>query len=371
MNYKSINTQKNSVPEAVAELKSQLKDFNPGLILFFASSSYPAQEISKAMKGGFSQADVIGCSTSGEIASGKMFDNGISGLAFSKNAIADLKIEVCCNICSDKNPVSCAFDSFEKHFGKSMADLDPSKYIGIVLIDGISGQEEVINDKIGNLTNINFIGGSAGDDLKFRNTYVYHNGEVYTEAALLAVLKPTGKFSILKTQSFKSTGKVLKVTRTNEKNREIIELNGKPAVKAYAEALNVPEEKLSDHLFKNPLGLMFSETEPFVRSPRVIEKDSVLFYCSVKEGMELNLLNSTDIIKDTAKALEEKKKELGGISAIVNFNCILRTLDLKQQNRTQEYADLFKSVPTAGFSTYGESYIGHINQTATMLVFKD
>ena len=56
-------------------------------------------------------------------------------------------------------------------------------------------------DKIGNLTNILFVGGSAGDDLKFEATYVFANGTVYTDAAVLALLKPRVGFEVIKTQS--------------------------------------------------------------------------------------------------------------------------------------------------------------------------
>ena len=35
-----------------------------------------------------------------------------------------------------------------------------------------------------------------------------------------------------------------------------------------------------------------------------------------------------------------------------------------------EYGEIFKDVPTIGFSTYGEQFIGHMNQTSAMLVFK-
>jgi len=96
----------------------------------------------------------------------------------------------------------------------------------------------------------------------------------------------------------------------------------------------------------------------------------MVFYCNVLEGMELSLLNSTDIVKDTKKAIDDKKKELGNISAIINFHCILRTLELENKGITEAYGKLFTDIPTIGFSTYGEEYIGHINQTSTMLVFK-
>ncbi|MDD4457627.1 MAG: FIST C-terminal domain-containing protein, partial [Syntrophotalea acetylenica] len=81
------------------------------------------------------------------------------------------------------------------------------------------------------------------------------------------------------------------------------------------------------------------------------------------------LLESTDMLGDTARAIAEAREKLGRISGILDFDCILRTLDLRQQNPTDAYGKLFEGIPTAGFSTYGEQYIGHINQTATMLVF--
>jgi len=52
------------------------------------------------------------------------------------------------------------------------------------------------------------------------------------------------------------------------------------------------------------------------------------------------------------------------------LTCILRTLELESKGITEAYGKLFTDIPTIGFSTYGEEYIGHINQTSTMLVFK-
>jgi hypothetical protein len=119
----------------------------------------------------------------------------------------------------------------------------------------------------------------------------------------------------------------------------------------------------------NPVGVVY-EGEPFVRSPQRIKENSIVFYCGVKEGIELSLLESTDIIASTKESLVSVESELGGISGIINFNCILRTLELREKGLTDDYGALFSDVSTIGFSTYGEQFIGHINQTATMLVFR-
>jgi c(7)-type cytochrome triheme protein len=163
---------------------------------------------------------------------------------------------------------------------------------------------------------------------------------------------------------------VLEVTEADEEKREVINFNGKPAAIAYAEAVGTSLEEASNQFMHNPIGLIV-EDEPYVRSPQqILSNGTMKFYCSVSEGMELSLLESTNIIEDTRAAIKAAGDELGSISAIINFNCILRTLELKQKNLTDEYGKLFAEVPTIGFSTYGEQYIGHVNQTATMLVLK-
>ena len=366
--YKTAYTFETDIDKAVSDLKRKLAASDAALILFFASSNYDAAKLSTTFAASFAGVTTVGCTTSGEIITGKMLDNSIVAICFSNAILADVKVEVVQDVTKNPHAVKEAFKGFESHFNVSMQEMDHNRFIGIVLTDGLSGTEEVVMDKIGDLTNITFIGGSTGDDLKFKETHVFYNGKSYTNASLLLLMKPSVAFSILKTQSFTSTGRKLVVTKVVEEERKVIEFNNKPATVAYAEALGVSVDELSKVMFYNPLGLM-ADDEPFVRSPRLIEGTSMYFYCSVKEGMELDLLNSTDIIQDTADALLKKKEETGDISALINFNCILRTLDLKQQNRTKEYGDLFKDFPTIGFSTYGESLIGHMNQTATMLVF--
>jgi hypothetical protein len=46
------------------------------------------------------------------------------------------------------------------------------------------------------------------------------------------------------------------------------------------------------------------------------------------------------------------------------------TLQLRAENRCEQYCAIFDGIPTAGFSTFGEAYMGHINQTSTILVFR-
>lgn len=352
---------------AVQEIKTQFAAFHPKVVLYFASSVYNVQELAPAMDSAFPSSTVLGCTTSGELISGKMLKNSLVAMAFSQDIISDAAIQVVPRVSTDDN-VPEAFKGFADYYKQSGIELDPEQYVGIVLCDGLSRAEEKIIDSIGNLTNVTFIGGSAGDDLHFQQTYVLANGQAYEDAAILALLKPAAKFDFIKTQSFDNTNKVLVATKVNEAKRIVDEFDHMPAAAAYASAIGKSVDTIDKYFMRHPLGLMIDD-EPYVRSPQQAHEGALHFYCNVKEGMELSVLESTNIIADTCTAIAAKQQELGNIKAIINFNCILRTLQLESEGATLEYGKLFSTIPTIGFSTYGEAYIGHVNQTATMLIF--
>jgi hypothetical protein len=367
MQIKVAYSQSDEIHDAVSQIKEQFIGLNLKVVLFFASSKFDPVKTAVAFDKVFQDTPTFGCSTAGEIISGMMLKNAVVAMALSNNIIEDLSLQIVKCVSSEKD-IDIAFKNFEKHFNVSGIEMDFTKYVGIILTDGLSCAEERIMDRIGDLTNVLFVGASAGDDLKFSKTWVYANGEAYTDTALLILFKPFVRFDFIKTQSFAQRPENLIPTLVDESSREVMEFNGMPAAQAYAKALGVEKTELENRFMLNPVGLMIND-EPFVRSPQRINGDTMGFYCKVSEGMTLTLLESMDIVTDTKAAVEEKLTEMGKISGIINFHCILRTLELESKNRTNDYARIFADIPTIGFSTYGEAFLGHINQTSTMLVF--
>ncbi|SPE39472.1 FIST domain protein (fragment) [Candidatus Sulfopaludibacter sp. SbA3] len=158
-------------------------------------------------------------------------------------------------------------------------------------------------------------------------------------------------------------------TLVNEPLRLVAEFDHKPALEAYAQSLGVSPEDAAALFIRHPLGLMV-DTDPFVRSPLGVQDRGIKFYCQIKQGMELAVLEATDIVAQTRQAIETRKATGVPISGIIDFQCILRTLQLREKNRCEQYGAIFDDIPTAGFSIYGEAYLGHINQTSTILVFR-
>ena len=81
-------------------------------------------------------------------------------------------------------------------------------------------------------------------------------------------------------------------------------------------------------------------------------------------------MDATDLIGETAAAVTCARQALGGTaSASVMFNCILRRLELDSEGLGEAFTASLGDTATAGFHNYGESWLGHVNQTLTGVMF--
>jgi hypothetical protein len=364
----TVHSTQNDPMKAAHELRDGLRGLSPRFFLFFASSAYSPDALGAALRETFGAVPSIGCTTAGEIVSGKMLKGSIVMLAMDADELGAVSV-ASIDDPHDRSRTTAAVDRLTSAIGVPAGDLDPSAYLGLVLEDGLSIAEEKIMEALGSATNVPFIGGSAGDDGKFQATHVFVNSEPRTGGAALALLQPKRPFHLLKTQSFDILDQKLVVTSVDEATRTVKEFNGKPAAEEYARAIGVPVAELTTRFQSNPVGLVLGG-EPFVRSPQQLKGTDVVFYCQVKQGVPLQLLQARNIVEDTQRDFSAKLREIGRCRAVINFHCILRTLELEQKNQCDAYGKIFADVPTIGFSTYGESYIGHINQTSTMVLFE-
>ena len=369
MAFLTVHSNRNDPAGAVRELRDGLGAFVPKFLLFFASSAFPTAALGAAFREMFGSVPSIGCTTAGEIISGRMLKGSIVLFAMDANELDEVAIAAIDDV-HDRASTMAAMGRLASTLGRQLSDFDPSAHLGLILQDGLNLAEEQVMEALSTTTNVPFIGGSAGDDGKFKTTYVFVNSEPKTGAAVLALLKPKKRFHLLKTQSFDVLPDQLVVTDVDEATRTVRAFNGKPAAEEYARAIGTSVERLPGRFQSNPVGLVLPSGDPFVRSPMQLKGTDVVFYCQVKKGMALQLLLARDIVKDTERDFSAKCDEMGGCRAAINFHCILRTLELEQRNQCDAYAKIFADVPTVGFSTYGEAYIGHMNQTSTIVLFE-
>jgi hypothetical protein len=298
--------------------------------------------------------------------------DSVVAMGFSKDAVGDLRVNVVERL-NDANPdLTPALMDFQQYFGESINTLPNDKYTGFCFVDGLSNKEEIILDKLGDSTNIFFSGGSAADSLGFKRTFIHSNGIVYEDAALIAIFQMNLRFSFAKIQSARDTGKRLVATKVDECKRIVYEFDNKPAANVFSELTGIPVDEISNRLMDFHLALVI-DGQPFLRSVTHCYPDkSLRTACSIKKNMPLTILKTEDNI------LSGMKEKLGNIlhkhpktMAMLTFGSIYRHLYLLNRHQFNDYADIFKEIPTVGCSTLAEYYIGLLNNTATFVIFEE
>jgi hypothetical protein len=250
-----------------------------------------------------------------------------------------------------------------------LREVDPNGWVGVVLHEGMKGNEEEVNSVLGYIAPfLSFLGGSAGDNYKLKETFVFYDGRVSGCGSVFLLMELAVPYVIVKTCSFEETPISMRIDKVQ--GRVVYEIDGQPAVPTYAAKVGVKPEELGHPVFlANPLGLII-EGEPWVRSPIAILPDGgLLFGCKILEGAELKLLKNTDLVGDTKSALAKGVAKLGKTpSAGLLFNCAHRCIEIQIKHLEAPFCEAISEFPVAGFHSYGESWLAHMNQTLIALL---
>ncbi|WP_172456335.1 FIST signal transduction protein [Methanofervidicoccus sp. A16] len=375
----------------------------PDLTIVFASSDLDPNEVYREIKEKVGNSHIIGGTTAGEFSSAvEKPQKGTVAVMTLKSPY--LKVGVGVGEGISKNPFECGKEAISKAYAslkdnptasavisiafmkkKGLDLLKMKPFVNIILPDGLAGVEEEFIKGIVSAVGCNqcIIGGSTGDDLKFKRTYQFGNG-VYTDAGVVATLSSALKIGTGYGHPFYPTDAGAVITKS--KGRVVYELDGRPASEVMRDLLEVDE--LTPEIFsQTPVGVKSSDVygEYIIKSPANVKPDgSITFYSEVPTGCYLTIMDTDKehIIESFKRTILNAIEDAGDpeeIGAIVIFNCILRHLLTEREgiNDLKIIKELVGDVPVIGFNTYGEQgstlggSIGHYNQTSTVLLLSN
>ncbi len=354
--------------DAVDEFFQAVHQDDLALVVFFCSPKYDLDVLASELNRRFAGVPVIGCTTAGEIGPAGYLSGSLSGFSLSSASFA-----IAIDLLTD-------LQNFEVGQGQAMTqalrqkiegnapDSTVSNSFAFLLIDGLSTREESVARAIqSELGRIPLFGGSAGDDLKFERTWVFHQGAFHTDAALLALINTSLPFQAFKTQHFVSEDERLVVTEADAAHRIVREINGLPAAEEYARLVGTDFENLNPaHFAASPVVVVIDGTD-YVRSIQKVNADgSLTLYSAIDEGLVFRVARGDNLLGNLEKKLEELTALIGEPQLLITCDCILRSLEISEHGEKEAVGNLLKRYNAVGFSTYGEQFGGvHVNQTLT------
>ena len=355
---------------AVANLREQIGQGEDSTILFFASPDYDREKLTFSLAEAFPSAKLIGCTTAGEITREGYREGTLTGMSlptaeFDVNSLLlpDLR-----NFRMEDGEQIVEEVLSKLGLSPPFVRSAPTQTFAMLLIDGMSKQEEVVVSSLNRyLDPIPLFGGSAGDNLDFKTTWVFHDGQFHANAAILTLFKTTRPFKVFKLDHFKPTEIKMVVTEADPNARLVMEINAEPAARAYARMVGLEAQELSPMIFAAYPVVVKIGGEHHVRAIQKVESDgSLRFFCGIDEGLVLTVATGEDMALNLDKSLNELSNTVGEIDMILGFDCILRRLEAEQKQKKGEVSEVLKRHKVIGFNTYGEQFHSmHVNQTFT------
>lgn len=354
---------------AVAEFGAAVQQPEAALVVFFCSSDYDLAVVTTEMNRLFAGVVVVGCTSAGEIGPAGYRDRSLAG--FSLPAATCTAVTGRLDRLQDFDMAAGhAFaHALEQKLDERAVGLD--QRFGFLLIDGLSVREEPVAQALqAGLGMVPLFGGSAGDDLHFARTQVFHDGAFHDDAAVLMLVATRLPLKIFKTQHFVCDDERLVVTEADPATRTVKEINGLPAVEEYARMVGKLVEHLDPAAFAGAPVVVVIDGTDYVRSIQKANADgSLTFYSAIEEGLVLRIAHGAGLVDNLKEAFAGLRTEVGAPQLVIACDCILRNIEATNAQLKDVIGDVFVANNAVGFSTYGEQYQGiHVNQTLTGVI---
>ena len=341
--------------------RAALRDDDAKLLIVFASDTHDLEALLAGVNDTSGGVPLIGCSTAGEIWTDGPEDASVVVTALGGEGFA-VSTTYAPGVSDDQRGAGAAVAA-------AVADLDDRPHqVLLLLTDGLAGgQEEVVRGAYGVLgASVPLVGGCAGDDLKMRRTFQFHNDQVLTNAAVSAALGSDAPFGIGVRHGWRKVGSPMTVT--NSANSRVYTLDDEPALDVYLRRLNAPPEAYTDpaaftgFALLHPLGLRRRNGEEmrFVQEADFADRSLGCVAEVPRGGLTWIMEGDQDsVLRATESSCMDALASLDGVPPVglIAFDCVARRGVLGNDGiraEIQRVARQAGGAPVAGFYTYGE-----------------
>lgn len=351
--------------QALGELRGLLGPDPCALVVVFTSPDADLAAVALAGTELFPDTPVVGCTTAGEISSSGYAEHEIVAIGFRASHFR-AQVAVISNLAAlDSEAAAAQAVRLRVEHGP---EEPPWRWeFAFLLTDGLSRREDqlVTALRLG-LGTIPLFGGSAGDGLDFRRTFVLADGRFRSDAAVLVLLRSRCRIEVFKFDNLEPVPIKMIVTDAEPERRIVRELNAAPAAQEYARLIGHDPANLSPFTFASHPVVVRVGGQHHVRAIQKVEPNGdLVFFSAIDEGLVLTLAEPMPIAGHLERALGALGRR-GQPEAILACDCILRRLAVEQVQGMREVSRILSAHHVVGFSTYGEQFNSvHVNQTMT------
>lgn len=352
-------------PDVVTSIQTQLGPGPFKLVCLFVSPDGDFQSVVADASTRFGAADVVACTTAGELGRGGYEEDQVIALGFHERHFNVLTYAI-----EDLDAIdeqSIADKLIEARLSLAQQSPDWASDFAFLLVDGLSLREEQLTAFLASgLGPTPLFGGSSGDGTRFGETLIARNGRIMSNAAVVVLARCDRPVQVFSLDHLVPTEQRMVVTSASPEQRIVHEINAEPAALEYARLLGLDPHQLDQFTFaEHPVVVRLGDVHHVRAIQQVRENHDLVFFSAINEGMVLTLATHDDIVAHLDRGLsalgKHEKPEF-----ILGCDCILRRIEAGRTQRAHEVSRVLRDHNVIGFSTYGEQIGGlHVNQTLT------